>query len=115
VSRVPGATQFLNDAVLASRGRSVAPDNIGNRIGSDLLSAGKNLAVPGLGVSANARQLNAQQVENSKGLYNNLFSAGASGAGSIDGLQKEVLALRASLPDDAIAPSARGIAVDEEV
>ena len=112
---IPGASQYLNSATLANlQGRAaVAPNVVGESVGTlSLLDAGRQSS--GIGLSARARALNNQFIEQTSGSYNTIHSLAVSATGDAFALQQSILALRASLPDSAISPSVLGQEVDEE-
>lgn len=67
----------------------------------DLLSVARRARVPGIGLSASSRGYINQFLGKSASIGNALFSAGV--AGDIATLQQQILALRASVPQDQLA------------
>ena len=94
-----------------------------------LLSAART-SYPGIGLSANARQLNDDYLSQSQAALNSILSLGVSGNGSIQAIQQKILAIRASLPrshisqeildaeaknaDTGVSPDSKGQTVDTE-
>lgn len=71
---------------------------------TSLLEAGR-ANMPGIGLSARARSLTSSYLQQSRGSLNALLSAGTSSG--VEGLQKQILALRASLSDTQLATNLR--------
>lgn len=117
MATIAGASQYRTAAILANtQGLAAQSPSLLNSgstdIGASLLSAGKNLAVSGFGISSSARALNDQLLNNSD--YRTLLSLGAGTDATVEGLQQEILALRAGLSENQLAPSLRGTEVDTE-
>jgi hypothetical protein len=103
---IVGASQYLNAATLANT-KGISPSNpnlLGEGSTASLLEAGRNaLAVPGVGVSSAARALNDQLLSRSADI-NELFSYGAGPNATIEGMQQQILAIRAGLSQSQLAP-----------
>ena len=103
---ISGASQFLGASTLANKNGTIPQlPNLLDGTGFNLLEAGRRINRTGLGLSANARALNQQFLSQTSGLFNNLFSAEAE-ANTVENMQKQILAKRASLPASAL-PSGR--------
>ena len=111
---VAGASQFRNAAILANQqGIGAQSPQLLDGFSLDLLSAGRNLfGNNGIGLSSAARALNNQILNNPE--YNTLLSLGAGSSATVEGLQQEILAIRAGKTDAQLAPSLRGNNVDTE-
>ncbi|MEM7679626.1 MAG: hypothetical protein AAF182_01305 [Pseudomonadota bacterium] len=110
---IAGASQFLSAATLANtQGAPAQSTTLLDNFGSDLLAAGRRINNSGIGISSSARALNQQILNNPD--YNQLLSLTVGSSATIEGLQQEILALRAGLSDDQLAPSLRGQEVDTE-
>ena len=85
-------------------------------MGADsFLALGKRFSAPGIGVSARARQMNQQFLAQSASTGNKLLSLTVGSSASIEGLQKQVAALRAKLPASALSSEVRAQFYDTEV
>lgn len=109
---IPGASQFLNSATLANQqGLAAQPATVlgdGGIGGVDILDVARaNAPDNGVGLSARARLLNQQFIESNSQTFNAIFSLGLGSSATIEGLQQQILALRAGLSDDQLAPSLR--------
>ncbi len=116
--RIPGATQFANAASLANT-RGVAPSAptllSQNESTASLLEQGRNaLRVPGYGISSSARALNSQYLSQSTSLGNQILSLSVGADATLEGARQQILALRARMSDDRLAPFLRGGEVDKE-
>ncbi len=112
---VAGASLYLNQATAQIKGLSlgVNPNIFGAEGGISavsLLDVGRANAVKGIGLSANARSLNASFLKSTSSVTNSLFSLTGGTDGTVEGGQAAILALRASLP----ASQVRGEIVDQE-
>lgn len=115
---VAGASQFKYASILANTKQlaAVRPSLLGDGIGTvSLLDIGRGNSVRGVGLSASARALNKQYLEQSSGTINGLFSATVGNTSTVEALQTQIKALRSGLSIDKVAPSLRGDIVDEEV
>ncbi len=116
---IPGASGFLNAATLANKqgipaGQATVLGD-GGIGGVDILEAGRaNAPDNGIGLSSTARFLNKQFLESTTTTFNAIFSLGLGATASVEGLQQQILALRASLPDSQLAPSLREVVVNED-
>ena len=112
---IPGASQFLGAATLANKNGTPAAQAtvLGEGSATSLLDVGRALAPGGVGLSQNARQLNSQFIESSKTQFNALFSLGIGATASVEGLQQQILAIRASLPESKVHSLAAPIAQDD--
>lgn len=107
---VAGASQYMSQAAYSNATGAAAqqPSLLGSGGGTaSLLSVGKRLAPEGIGISANARQLNEQFLQQSSGTFNQLFSAAGGGSSTEDALKKQILALRSSVPTSRETPEVR--------
>lgn len=107
---VAGASRFLGAATLANtQGIAAQQPSLLGQGGSatSLLDVGRANSVSGVGLSSNARALNNQFLESSSSTFNQIFSLGIGATASIEGLQQQILALRAGIPDSQLAPSLR--------
>lgn len=98
---VAGASRYANAAAYANAtgGSAAAAGSLLSGSGgldSSLLNVGRRLAPEGVGISGNARALNAQQIQNSAGTFNQLFSVGASQLNSTEAMQTKIAALRST-------------------
>ena len=127
---IAGASRYLNAATLANtQGVAAQSPTVFSNSGADtlsLLSSGRRTAVRGFGLSSSARALNQQFIQRSTDI-NAMFSLGIGADATIEGLQQQILALRARTPTSALARSLiqqdtgeisegdTGLTVDEEV
>ena len=112
MTSVPGASGFLNAATLAnSQGIGAQQATVlgdGGIGGVDILDVARaNAPDNGVGLSSRARLLNKQFLDSSSSTFNAIFSLGLGGSATLEGLQQQILALRAGLSDDQLAPSLR--------
>lgn len=117
MTSIPGSSRYLGAATLANLKHLPAQstDLLSSvAAGISLLDVGRMNAVKGVGLSPNARALNAAFLDKSSANANGLFSATAGADTTLEGLQKQVLAIRSSLSADRVAPSLRGDNVDTE-
>lgn len=115
---VSGASQYLSQTTLenVSGTSGLATTNVLETSGAttaSLLDLARVNAVKGVGLSANARLLNKQLLEQTANGFNQLFSLGAT-IGDTDSITTKILAIRSSLPEEQIVESLRGTVVDEE-
>ncbi|MCC6597406.1 MAG: hypothetical protein IT559_01285 [Alphaproteobacteria bacterium] len=115
MTSIPGSSQYVNAARLANlQNRPAQSTNLLDSLGAiGILEVGRRNAVKGVGISNNARALNADFLNKASSSANGLFSATVGISSTLDGLQKKVLALRSGLSIDRVAPSLRGDNVDE--
>ena len=113
MTAVAGASQYANASLLANTKKIASQStNLISSFGAiSLLDIGRGTAVRGTGISNNARFLNRQQLQNSA-TYNGLFSAGVSGAGTVDGLKTQINALRSALSERQVSRSLVGTQLD---
>ncbi len=107
---IRGASQFLNQATLTNlQGTAAQSANVlGEAAGGvGILDIGRNLAVQGVGISNNARNLNRQFLEQSSGTFNQLFSTTGGGSATVEAAQTQILALRSSVPATRETPDVR--------
>ena len=110
-----GAAKFLNAATLANT-RGVAPSTpnvLGENasVASVLDGARNTLAVPGIGLSSRSRALTAAFLNRTDDI-NKMFSLGLGSGATIEGLQQQILALRAKLPLTELGASVLNVDVD---
>lgn len=112
---IPGASQFLNAATLANQqGTPAQTTNIfsGQDSTTSLLAVGRAIAPDdGIGISAAARALNEQLLNNGESI-NELFSLGAGSDATLEGAQQQILALRASTPESQLSREVLGESAD---
>jgi hypothetical protein len=113
---IAGASQYLNAATYSNlTGKAAQGSNLIGNLGTvDLLDVARSSSNNGIGLSARARALNKQFLSSTSSNYNSLFSSTNSAYLSVEDLQKQVLALRASLPSSAISDSAGSFGAEEE-
>lgn len=109
MTTIPGASQFLSASTLANtRGLSAQPPTLlGSGSTASLLEAGRATAAGGIGISASARAINNQFLNN--GDVNTLFSLAAGPDATIESAQQQILALRAGLTNSQLAPSLQDV------
>ncbi len=110
MATIPGASQFINAATLANtRGISVQQPTVlsASASSTSLLDAGRSIGGGnGIGLSASARAINQQFLNNSADI-NAMFSLGIGTSATVEGAQQNILALRAGLNDSQLARSLR--------
>lgn len=109
---VAGASRYLNSATLAnSQGIAPSTPNVLGTGGSttSLLNVGRRDT--GIGLSGSARAANEQLIEQSRSGFNQIFSLNGVEFGTTETLAQQIKAIRASLPESALA---RGILEDQE-
>jgi len=109
---IPGASGFLNAATLANRqgigAQQATVLGAGGIGGVDILDVARaNAPSNGVGLSSRARLLNQQFLDSTSSTFNQIFSLGIGATASVEGLQQQILALRAGTPDSQLAPSLR--------
>jgi len=114
---VAGASRFLATATLANvRGISPVENNsiLGSGSGTlGLLDTGRGIGGNnGIGLSQRARALNNQFLSSTASTFNTVFSLGVGPDATVEGMQQQILALRAGKNDSQLAPSLRS-AVDD--
>lgn len=115
MASIIGASKYLGAATLANLKQLPAQStDLLSSVASSisLLDVGRANQVKGIGLSASARAYNAEFLKNSNATANGLFSATAGADSTLEGLQKQVLALRSGMSPDRVAPSLRGENVD---
>lgn len=118
MARIPGASQYLNQATLSNlQGVSAqAPNLLGEAAGGvGILDVGRNLATPGVGISNSARALNRQFLEQNAGTANQLFSASGGGSSTEDAAITQIRALQSKVPVTRATPEAREAAEERAV
>ncbi len=112
---IAGASQYLNAATYSNlTGRAAQGSNLIGNLGTvDLLDVARSNNNSGIGLSSRARALNKQFLQSTSSNYNSLFSSTNSAYLSVEQLQQQVLALRASLPDSSISKSANAFGQDD--
>jgi hypothetical protein len=114
---VAGASRYLNSSMLANtRGISAQSTNLIGSLGTvSLLDVGRSGQRDfGIGLSSQSRLLNRQFLESSASTFNSIFSLNVAGTSSIESLQQQINALRASLPESSLSREVRGMLVDED-
>lgn len=117
MTSVAGASQYRTAAILANQqGYTSASSNLVESLGAvDILDVGRSLyGDNGIGLSSSARSLNKQFLESSSSTFNTIFSLGVSETSSVEALQTQIAALRASLPESSLSRETLGALVDEE-
>ena len=105
MTSVPGASRFLNAATLANlRGIPAQQGTVLSDSSVSILSVGRSglMNAGGVGLSASARALNETFLNRTSDI-NAMFSLGTGSGATIEGLQQQILALRASLPESALS------------
>lgn len=111
---IAGATAYRAQAVAQLKGVSTGdPPNLfgsANGISSlSVLDAGRQAnAIPGIGLSSNARALNSDFIASRVGDFNKLFSLAAGTDSTTEGNVQAIAALRSSLPFNAFSREIRG-------
>lgn len=118
MTTIAGASQYLNASTLANaRGRAPSLPTLlgdGGMGGVDLLEVGRRVNRSGIGLSANARALNKQFLNQTASGFNSIFSLSTAAIGSIETMQQQINAIRASIPESQLARGILGENVDEE-
>jgi hypothetical protein len=112
VTTIAGASRFLAASTLANvRGISPSTPSILGDSGMSILDAA---ARPdnGIGLSARARQFNANYLSESASSLNKILSLGTSALATNESMQQTILALRASVPQSQLSREIRGESVD---
>ena len=108
---IPGASGFLNSATLANQqgiGAQTTTVLGESAAGLSILDVARTSAFDnGIGLSPEARRLNAQLIESNSGTFNQIFSLSLGATATIEGLQQQILAIRAGLSDSQLAPNLR--------
>ena len=117
---IVGASQFVNSAILANtQGRAASTSGLISNLGTvDLLDVGRSVGGNnGIGLSKSARLANKQFLQSSTSTFNAIFSLGLGPGATVEGAQKQILALRSRFSADQLAPSLRqddgGVAASE--
>jgi hypothetical protein len=114
VTTIPGASQYLAASQYATKtGQAAASTSLADTMGSSLLSVGRRLATTGIGLSDNARALTENYLNQASGNANNLFSAAIGNTATVEALQLQVLAIRASKSDSQLARSLLQVETDD--
>lgn len=115
MTTIAGASQYLNASTYANlTGRASQGTSLISSLGTvDLLDIARSNSSSGIGLSSRARALNKQFLNSTSSNYNSLFSSTNSAYLSIEQLQQQVLALRASLPGSSISDNARSLSSEE--
>ncbi|NCT40862.1 MAG: hypothetical protein GW778_04280 [Alphaproteobacteria bacterium] len=102
---ISGASGYLNAATLAnSQGRPAQPTTLLSNSSVDILDVARaNAPSNGVGLSSRARQLNQQFLNSTASTFNQIFSLGLGSSASIEGMQQQILALRARTPTSALS------------
>lgn len=106
---IPGASAYLNSATLANvRGLAAqSPNVLGEGGATSILDVGRRLSSGnGIGISSSARALNDSFLNRTADI-NSLLSLALGPGATVEGLQQEILALRAGLRDNQLAPELR--------
>lgn len=115
---IAGASRYLGAATLANtQGISAQQSTLIGNIGAvDLLDVARSGSRDnGIGLSGNARALNKSFLSSTADTFNQIFSLGVAATSSIEGLQTQIAALRASLPEGSLSREVRGLVADGEV
>ena len=104
---IPGASQYLNSATLANQQGVSAVSNtvLGTAEGAtSILDVGRSsLFDNGIGLSASARQLNKDFLNSTADAFNSIFSLSLGASATLEGLQQEILAIRARAPESGLS------------
>lgn len=103
---IPDAYRYLNAAKLANRdGTSPSIPTVLDSNATSVLDVGRSqlLSVKGIGISPQSRALNKSFLDQAKNYGNQLLSLGIGASATIEGLQQQILAIRASLPVSQIS------------
>lgn len=73
----------------------------------NLLAVGKRLGAPGIGLSSQSRALADKFIKDTASTGNALFSAGLGASQSIESLQTQIKAIRASKSDSQLSSALR--------
>ncbi len=94
---IAGASQYLSQSMLAQKdGSNFETTNVlAESVSASLLDVGRGNAVDGIGLSANARQLNKSFIEGNSSTYNEMFSLAGGGSATVDAAQIQIAGLRA--------------------
>lgn len=117
MSLIVGASQYLNASILANKkGTSAVTTNLlAGRGTVDMLDVARRVtANNGIGLSASARQINKQFLQNTQGNYNALFGLAIAGSATIEALVTKINAIRSSMPQSQIREDLRGVVIDQE-
>tara|TARA_R110001592_G_scaffold16881_5_gene71454 strand:- start:13352 stop:13711 length:360 start_codon:yes stop_codon:yes gene_type:complete len=117
MTRIAGASQYLNQATLSNK-QGVAPvsTNVLSQSagGISLLDVARSSAPNnGIGLSSSARALNSQFLENNSSTVNQLFSLTGGSSATIESAQIQIRALQSSVPVSRETPEVRGAKVDK--
>ncbi len=120
---IAGASQYVNQATvsnklgLAGQQNSLLVQNGASAV--SLLDLGRQNAGNGIGLSANARALNDQFLQQNSATFNQLFSLSGGGSATVDAAQIQILGLRstvsASRVVDAPELSSEASSIEETV
>ncbi|MCK5284264.1 MAG: hypothetical protein KAJ86_01610 [Alphaproteobacteria bacterium] len=116
MTMIAGASNYLNAATVANKHNIAVMSTsvLGSGTATSLLEAGRRIAGNnGIGMSSRARELTMKFLNRTSEI-NAMFSLGVGIDATVDGMQKQILALRARFSDNQLAPSLRGDVVDEE-
>ncbi len=105
---VAGASRYLNASILSNtRGFAGSQANLISSLGTvSLLDVGRSVAADnGIGLSGRARLANKQFLESSASTFNSIFSLSVGTTSTVEGMQKQILALRSSLSPSQVARS----------
>ncbi len=120
---IAGASQYYNQSLLAqTTGSNVSTTNVlSESVSSSLLDAGRGNAVPGIGLSAQARAMTTAMLDNSASTANQMFSLSGGASATVEAAQIQIAGLRATtalsrdvlIQDDGNVSSAKvGTAID---
>lgn len=113
---IAGASQYLAAATVANKtGVPQARVSLMTNTAVDILDIGRSINKSGLGLSANARALNKQFLEQTRGGYNAIFGMSTVGMSSIENMHLQINALRSKTPQSQVAESLRGKTLDQQV
>lgn len=113
---VAGASRYMSSSMLAQRGVAAQNIDLISNLGTvSLLDVGRAGQKDfGIGLSGRSRLLNKQFIESSASSFNAVFSLNVAGTSSIEGLQKQINALRSKLPASSLSREVRGILYDDK-
>jgi len=99
---IAGASQYVNQAAVSNKlglpgqQNSLLVENGASTV--SLLDLGRQNAGNGIGLSASARALNDQFLQQNSSTFNQLFSLSGGGSATVDAAQIQILGLRSSVP-----------------
>ncbi|MBI1301177.1 MAG: hypothetical protein GC137_05895 [Alphaproteobacteria bacterium] len=114
MTRIPGASQFLNQSRLAAQtGSTFQQTNVLNEaFGSrGILEVGRRIRRTNIGISNDSRNRIRQLLESNKSTANTLFSFAGGGSATQENALTQIKALISSTPTSRKTPAARQVAL----